>query len=53
MLRVLILVSMAASALFAYAPLLRDMSGGIRIIVLTVLLAAGAAWLAPVREEEP
>ena len=52
-LRVLILVSMAASALFAYAPLLRDMSGGIRIIVLTVLLAAGAAWLAPVREEEP
>ena len=50
-LRILILASMALSSLFTYAPLLREMSGGIRVIVLTVLLAAGAALLAPVKEE--
>jgi len=47
----LIVVSMAASALFAALPLLSELSEGIRIILLTVLLSAGAALLRPVRDE--
>lgn len=52
-LRTLILAAMALSALFTYAPLLREISAGIRIIILTVAVAAGAAVLAPVKEETP
>jgi len=44
--------SMAASALFAYAPLLRNISSGFRVIILTILIAGGAAVIRPVREEE-
>ena len=47
----LIVVSMAASALFAALPLLSELSEGVRIILLTVLLSAGAALLRPVRDE--
>lgn len=47
----LIVVSMAASALFAALPLLSGLSEGVRIILLTVLLSAGAALLRPVRDE--
>ncbi len=50
-LRTLILCAMALSALFTYAPLLREISAGIRIIILTVAVAAGAAALFPVKEE--
>ena len=52
-LRVLILAAMAASTVFTFAPLLRDISGGIRVIILTVAVAAVAAWAAPVKEEMP
>lgn len=52
-LRRLILAAMALSALFTYAPLLREISSGIRIIILTVAVAAGAALLAPIQEETP
>lgn len=45
-------VSMAASALFAYAPLLRSVSAGFRVIILTILIAGGAALIRPVNEEE-
>ena len=44
-------VSMALSALFAYAPLLKDISTGFRVIILTLLIAGGAAWIRPVAEE--
>ena len=49
----LIVISMAASSLFAFAPLLRDISAGTRVIVLTVAIAALAAIFAPIREEAP
>lgn len=51
-LRVLILAAMALSALFTFAPVLKDMDSGIRVIVLTVALSASFAWLHPVGEEE-
>ncbi len=47
----IIVISMAASTVFAFAPLLRDISGGTRVILLTVVIAAAAAYLAPIREE--
>ncbi|MBR1584794.1 MAG: AzlC family ABC transporter permease [Clostridia bacterium] len=50
-LRRLILAAMLVSTLFTYAPLLRDISSGVRVMILTVGLAALAAWLAPVKEE--
>lgn len=43
----LIAVSMAASLLFAVAPMLKEISGGFRTIILTVLIAGGAAVLFP------
>lgn len=48
----IILVSMAASLLFTAAPVLGSISSGFRIIILTVLIAGGAAALFPVKEEE-
>ncbi len=47
----IIVLSMAASAVFAFAPVLRDISGGTRVIILTVAIAAMAAHFAPIREE--
>lgn len=44
--------AMVMSAVFAYAPVLRELSGGMRIIIVTVAVAALFAWLFPVREEE-
>lgn len=46
----LILASMAASAAFAWLPLLSAISPGIRIILLTVLIAGAAAVFFPVKE---
>ncbi|MDR2486864.1 MAG: AzlC family ABC transporter permease [Clostridiales Family XIII bacterium] len=42
--------SMAAGALFYYTPVLREISPGFRIILLTLAIAGIAAWLFPVRE---
>lgn len=47
-----ILISMALSALFSWLPPLNGLSSGTVIIVLTVLIAGGAAWLFPVKEDE-
>ena len=47
-----ILISMALSALFSWLPALNGLSSGTVIIVLTVLIAGGAAWLCPVKEDE-
>ncbi len=41
-------VSMAASLLFAVLPVLAGMDGGTKIIILTVVIASGAAILRPV-----
>lgn len=50
-LRLVIPLSMAASLFFAVMPLLREISAGIRVVILTVAVAAAAAWFAPVQEE--
>lgn len=48
----LVILSMAASLGAQYAPLLSSLSGGMRTIVLTVLVAGIAAFLFPIHEEE-
>ena len=48
----LIVISMAASLLFARLPLLSGLSTGMRVIILTVVLSAAAAILFPVKEED-
>lgn len=47
-----VVVSMAASALFSYMPLLKDISTGFRVIILTILIAGGSAFIRPVEAEE-
>ena len=50
----LVIVSMAASFLFAKLPVVRDISSGMRVIILTVIIAGAAAVLFPIQvEEEP
>lgn len=44
-------VSMAVSAVFSLAPYLREISSGFRIILVTVLVAGLAAWLAPLEDK--
>lgn len=47
----IVIISMAMSLLFAKVPLLRSVSSGFRIIILTLLIAGIAAALFPVKEE--
>jgi len=42
---------MAASCLFAWTPVLCQISSGFRIIILTILIAGIAAYFFPVKEE--
>jgi len=49
-LRLVIVVSMAVSLMFAALPVLKDISSGIRVILLTVGISALAAVLAPRKE---
>ncbi|MDD3220793.1 MAG: branched-chain amino acid ABC transporter permease [Clostridia bacterium] len=46
-----VLVSMVASLIFTLVPVLNMISSGFRIIILTLLIAGGAAVLFPVKEE--
>ena len=50
--RLLVLISMLLSLGFSVLPFVKELSSGLRIIILTVLIAGGAAVLAPVREED-
>lgn len=43
-------VSMLLSALFAWMPMLSDISSGTRIIILTILVSGAAALLFPIQE---
>lgn len=47
-----VLVSMAASTAFSLLPVLKDISSGFQMIILTILVAGAAAYFFPVREEE-
>ena len=48
----LVLLSMATSFAFARLPYLCNISSGMRVILLTVVLSLGAALLFPVKEDE-
>ena len=50
---VVVILSMAASLLFSALPLLAQISEGMRVILLTVLISAAAAYFRPIREEKP
>lgn len=52
-LRYLVIISMFLSFIFTVMPILNRISSGFRIIILTLMIAGGAAWLFPVSEEEP
>ena len=43
---------MLCSSLFSYLPFLADISTGMKVIILTVLLSGAAAILFPVKETE-
>lgn len=47
----IVLVSMAASFVFATAPVLREISEGMRTIILTIAIAGAAAFIWPIHEE--
>ena len=49
---IIVAVSMALSFAFARIPLFDGISQGIKIIILTVIISAAAAILAPVKEEK-
>lgn len=48
----LILVSFAASYVFSHAPVVKQLSGSMRTIILTVVITGAAAVLFPVEDEE-
>lgn len=48
----IVIISMALSCVFAFAPVLKSISSGFRVIILTVLIAGAAAFLFPVEEDE-
>lgn len=47
----IVVVSMLASLIFAVTPLLKEISSGFRVIILTVVIAGLAAYFFPVKEE--
>ena len=46
-----VIASMAVSSLFAYIPVLQQVSSGFVIILTTLLVAGAAAWICPTQEE--
>lgn len=46
-----VILSMALSAVFTYAPWLREISSGFRIILVTLLIAGGAAFFFPLEDK--
>lgn len=45
-------VSFALSSLCAYLPVTRELSNGIRIVLLTIIISAAVALIKPVADEE-
>ena len=48
---IVVLCAMAMSTVFTYAPILKMISSGFRIIIVTVVVAALAALISPIKEE--
>ena len=46
----LVLISMTASGLFSVLPVLKEISGGFKVIILTLVIAGLAALIHPVEE---
>lgn len=46
----LVVISMTASGLFSVLPLLREISGGFKVIILTILIAGAAAFIHPIED---
>ena len=49
----LVVISMVASGLFSVLPLLREISGGFKVIILTILIAGAAAFIHPIEDTAP
>ncbi len=47
----IVCVSMLASLIFAITPILKEISDGFRVIILTIIIAGAAAYFFPVKEE--
>ena len=47
----IVMISMFLSLGFAVTPMLKEISSGFRVIILTVFIAGIAAWLFPIKEE--
>ncbi len=47
----IVIISMLLSLGFAVTPILKEISSGFRVIILTVIIAGIAAWLFPIKEE--
>ena len=48
----LVVISMAASGLFSVLPVLKNISGGFKVIILTLLIAGAAAFIHPVDDKQ-
>ena len=49
----IVIVSMLLSLVFAVTPILKEISSGFRVIILTLVIAGVAAYFFPIYEEEP
>lgn len=49
---ILVIISYLSSTLCTYLPIVKDISSGTRIIILTVLIAGIASFIKPINEEE-
>lgn len=48
----IVVISMLLSLVFAVAPILKEISSGFRVIILTLIIAGAAAYFFPIAEEE-
>lgn len=48
----IVVISMLLSLLFAVTPLLKEISSGFRVIILTLIIASVAAYFFPIKDEE-
>lgn len=47
----IVIISMLASLVFAVTPILKEISSGFRVIILTLVIAGAAAYFFPIKEE--
>ena len=47
-----VVISMLLSLVFAVTPILKEISSGFRVIILTLVIASAAAYFFPIKDEE-